>query len=255
MDKLSIMGVRIDNVSMDEVVKISEKKIEENEQYIIYTPNTEFVMMCQKDEEFLRLMNKSDINIPDGVGLIYAAKIKKHPLKEKVAGYDLSVNLLKMANDKGLKLYVVGGKPGVADLAMKNVKETYPRINIVGAQHGYFKGSHLGNFGHEDELAIIEDINKHQPHILFVGFGAKKQEQWIEHNKDLLKANIIIGNGGTLDGLAGLVKRAPEIYIKLGLEWLYRLVKEPKRITRQIVLPVFMLKVIFGNNNIVKVIE
>ena len=255
MDKLSIMGVRIDNLSMDEVLKIAEEKIEKDEQYIIYTPNTEFIMMCQKDEEFLNLMNESDINIPDGIGLIYAGKIKKHPLKEKVGGYDLSVNLLKMANDKGLKLYVVGGKPGVAEAAMENVREKYPGIKIVGAQHGYFKGTHLGKKGHEEELAVIEDINKHQPHILFVGFGAKKQELWIEYNKDLINANVIIGNGGTLDGLAGIVKRAPDIFIKLGLEWLYRLMKEPKRIKRQIVLPVFMLKVIFGNKNIVKEIE
>jgi len=255
MDKLSIMGVRIDNLSMDEVLKIAEEKIEKDEQYIIYTPNTEFIMMCQKDKEFLNLMNESDINIPDGIGLIYAGKIKKHPLKEKVGGYDLSVNLLKMANDKGLKLYVVGGKPGVAEAAMENVREKYPGIKIVGAQHGYFKGTHLGKKGHEEELAVIEDINKHQPHILFVGFGAKKQELWIEYNKDLINANVIIGNGGTLDGLAGIVKRAPDIFIKLGLEWLYRLMKEPKRIKRQIVLPVFMLKVIFGNKNIVKEIE
>ena len=255
MDKLSIMGVRIDNLSMDEVLKIAEEKIEKNEQYIIYTPNTEFIMMCQKDEEFLNLMNESDINIPDGIGLIYAGKIKKHPLKEKVGGYDLSVNLLKMANDKGLKLYVVGGKPGVAEAAMENVREKYPGIKIVGTQHGYFKGTHLGKKGHEEEIAVIEDINKHQPHILFVGFGAKKQELWIEYNKDLINANVIIGNGGTLDGLAGIVKRAPDIFIKLGLEWLYRLMKEPKRIKRQIVLPVFMLKVIFGNKNIVKEIE
>ena len=255
MDKLSIMGVRIDNLSMDEVLKIAEEKIEKDEQYIIYTPNTEFIMMCQKDKEFLNLMNESDINIPDGIGLIYAGKIKKHPLKEKVGGYDLSVNLLKMANDKGLKLYVVGGKPGVAEAAMENVREKYPGIKIVGTQHGYFKGTHLGKKGHEEELAVIEDINKHQPHILFVGFGAKKQELWIEYNKDLINANVIIGNGGTLDGLAGIVKRAPDIFIKLGLEWLYRLMKEPKRIKRQIVLPVFMLKVIFGNKNIVKEIE
>ena len=255
MDRLSIMGVRIDNLSMSEVLKIAEEKIDKNEQYIIYTPNTEFIMMCQKDEEFFNLLNESDINIPDGIGLIYAGKIKKHPLKEKVGGYDLSVNLLKMANDKGLKLYAVGGKPGVAEAAMKNIREKYPGIKIVGTQHGYFKGTHLGKNGHEEELAVIEDINKHQPHILFVGFGAKKQEQWIEYNKNLINANIIIGNGGTLDGLAGIVKRAPDIFIKLGLEWLYRLMKEPKRIKRQIVLPVFMLKIIFGNKDIVKEIE
>jgi len=255
MDRLSIMGVRINNISMNEVLKIAEQKIEDDEKYIIYTPNTEIIMMCQKDEEFLNLMNKSDINVPDGVGLIYAGKVKRFPLKEKVAGYDLSINLLKMADEKGLKLYVVGGRPGVAEAAMKNVQNDYPGIKIVGTQHGYFKGAHLGEFGHDEELSLIEDINKQKPHILFVGFGAKKQEQWVEYNKSLINANIIIGNGGTLDGLAGLVKRAPDVFINLGLEWLYRLIKEPKRITRQIVLPVFMVKVIFGNKDIVKEIQ
>ena len=255
MDKLSIMGVRINNISMNEVLKLAEQKIKNDEKYMIYTPNTEIIMMCQKDEEFLNIMNKSDINVPDGVGLIYAGKIKKFPLKEKVAGYDLSINLLKMADEKGLKLYAVGGRPGVAEAAMQNIQKKYPGIKIVGAHHGYFKGTHLGEFGHEEEIAVIEDINRHKPHILFVGFGAKKQEQWIEYNKDLINANIIIGNGGTLDGLAGIVKRAPDIFINLGLEWLYRLIKEPKRITRQIVLPVFMFKVIFGNKDIVRVIE
>ena len=255
MDRLSIMGVRINNISMNEVLKIVEQKIENDEKYIIYTPNTEIIMMCQKDEEFLNLMNKSDINVPDGVGLVYAAKIKKLPLKEKVAGYDLSINLLKMADEKNLKLYVVGGKPGVAEAAMKNVQNKYPGIKIMGAQHGYFKGAHLGEFGHEEELSLIEDINRHKPHILFVGFGAKKQEQWIEYNKGLINANVIIGNGGTLDGLAGIVKRAPDIFINLGLEWLYRLIKEPKRITRQIVLPEFMFKVILGNKDTVKEIK
>ena len=252
MDKLSIMGVRINNISMNEALKTAEKKIENDEKYIIYTPNTEIIMMCQKDEEFLKIMNRSDVNVADGVGLIYAGKIKKLPLKEKVAGYDLSINLLKMAHEKGLKLYVVGGKPGVAEAAIKNVQNKYPGIKTVGSRHGYFKGSHLGNRGHPEEKAVIEDINKHKPHILFVGFGAKKQELWIDYNKDLINANVIIGNGGTLDGLAGIVKRAPDIFINLGLEWLYRLIKEPKRIKRQIVLPEFLLKVIFGSKDLVK---
>lgn len=255
MDKLSIMGVRINNVTMTEVMGIIEDKIEKKEQYIIYTPNTEIVMMCQDDGEFMDLMNKSDINTPDGVGLIHASKIKKLPLKEKVAGYDLSVNMLELANRKKLKLYAVGGKPGVAEKAMEKIHEKYPDINITGCHHGYFKGSHLGQYGHEEEQRVLEEINKGEPDILFVGFGAKKQEQWIEYNKDKINAKIIIGNGGTLDGLAGNVKRAPEIFIKLGLEWLYRLAKEPSRITRQIVLPVFMVRVILGNKNIVKEIK
>ncbi len=255
MNKLSIMGVRIDNKSMSEMMDIIKSKISSREQYVIYTPNTEFVMMCRNDDEFMQLINKSDTNIPDGIGLIYASKIKKNPLKEKVAGYDLSVNMLKLADEQGLRLFAVGGKPGVAEKAMKNIHEKYPGINIVGTMHGYFKGTHLGMNGHEEEKEVLEKINKAEPHILFVGFGAKKQEQWIEYNRDKINAVIIIGNGGTLDGLAGNVQRAPEVFIKLGLEWFYRLMKEPKRITRQVLLPRFMLKVLFGGRDIVKEIE
>lgn len=255
MDKISIMGVRIDNKSMDEVVKIVEDKLFKKEKYIIYTPNTEIIMICQKDKEFLNYMNKSDINIPDGIGLIYASKIKNHPLKEKVAGFDLSMKLLELANKNRLKLYAVGGKPGVAKEALKKVQEDYPNIKIAGSHHGYFKGAHLGQGGNEEELSVVDEINNANPDILFVGFGAKKQEQWIEYNKDKLNAKIIIGNGGTIDVLAGNVKRAPDIYIKLGLEWFYRLIKEPQRISRQAVLPVFMAKVILGNKDIVKEIN
>ncbi len=255
MKRLDIMGTRIDNVNMNEAVKMCQSKIDNNEQYIIYTPNTEFIMMAKKDDEFRQLLNKSDLNIPDGVGLIYASKIKKNPLKEKVAGYDLTVNLIKLANEKGLKIYFVGGKPGVAEKAAQKILSEYPNVKIVGARDGYFKGTHLGMQGHEEEKLLIADINDKAPDILFVGFGAKKQESWVEYNKSLLNTKIIVANGGTVDGLAGEVKRAPDIYIKLGLEWFYRLMKEPKRIKRQMLLPQFMLKIIFSGSDIVKVIE
>ncbi len=255
MKKIDMMGTRINNVTMDEAVNTCEKKVNNGEQFVIYTPNSEIIMMANRDEEFKELLNKSDLNIPDGIGLIYASKIKKHPLKEKVAGYDLTVNLIKLANEKGLKIYFVGGKPGVAEKAAQSIKKDYPNVNIVGVSDGYFKGTHLGMQGHEEEKRIIDDINDKSPDMLFVGFGAKKQEQWIEYNKNLINAKIIVGNGGTVDGLAGEVKRAPDIYIKLGLEWFYRLMKEPKRIKRQILLPQFMLKVIFSGNDIIKEIE
>lgn len=252
MEKISIMGVRVDNKSMDEMLSIVVDKINKNQQYVIYTPNTEIIMMCQDDKEFLEYMNKSDANVPDGIGLVYASKIKNKPLKGKLAGFDLSIKLLELAQEKKLKLYIVGGKPGVADKAIENIKTKYPNIEIVGSHHGYFKGAHLGLKAHEEELIVIDEINKSKPHILFVGFGAKKQEQWIEANRQNVKANIIIGNGGTIDVLSGAVKRAPDIYVKLGLEWLYRLMKEPQRIKRQLAIPVFIARVFLGGKDIVK---
>lgn len=252
MECIYILNVKINNVTLEDVMIEIEENLKNNKQTSIYTPNTEFIMMCLKDNEFLDLINKADIVVPDGIGLIYASRIKKIPLKERIAGYDLSVKLLELANKNNLKLYMIGGKPGVAEKASKRIGEKYPNISMSGCNHGYFKGTHIGMSGHEEELEIINDINKKSPDILFVGFGAKKQEKWIEYNRHKINAKIIIGNGGTIDGLAGNVKRAPNIFIKLGLEWFYRLIHEPKRIKRQIVIPLFLFTIIFGGKDVVK---
>ncbi len=255
MKKLDILGTRIDNVNMNEAVDVCHKSIVEDKKITIFTPNTEFVMMAKRDDEFRAFLNKSDLNIPDGIGVIYASKIKKNPLKEKVGGYDLTVNLLKLANENNYKFYFVGGKPGVALKASENIAKNYPNVEVVGAKDGYFKGTHLDMEGHEEEMQIIADINAKKPNVLCIGFGAKKQEKWIIKNRHKLNVNIIIGNGGSVDVLAGNVKRAPDIFIKLGLEWFYRLITDPKRIKRQLLLPQFMLKIIFSNKDAVKIIE
>ncbi len=133
----------------------------------------------------------------------------------------------------------------MAEKAGRNIEEKYPNINIVGYHHGYFKGSHIGEKEHPEELAIIDEIVKKKPDIIFVGLGFPKQEIWIEENKDKLPSKVVIGNGGTMDILSGNTNRAPEIFQRLGLEWFYRLIKEPSRIKRQLVLPKFMLQVLF----------
>lgn len=214
----------------------------------IYTPNTEIVMACKEDEKLREIVNSGDLIIPDGIGLIHASNIKNKPLKERVTGFDLSIKILEIANREGYSLYLLGGKDGVAKEAGKNIEKNYPNINIVGYHHGYFKGSHIGEKEHPEELAIIDEIVKKKPDIIFVGLGFPKQEIWIEENKDRLPSKVIIGNGGTMDILSGNTKRAPEIFQRLGLEWLYRLIKEPSRIKRQLVLPKFMLQVLFGKN-------
>lgn len=251
-ESIRIMGVRIDKVTLDLAIEKVHSYLQGNKTNVIYTPNTEIVMAANKDKELKNLLNQGNLVIPDGIGLIYASKIKKRELPERVTGFDLSVKMLKLASKEGYSIFLLGGKEGVAKEAEEKISERFPKIKIAGSHHGYFKGAHIGFSGHEEEKKVIEEINNSNADILFVGFGAPRQEKWIHSNKDKLKCKVIIGNGGTIDILAGRVKRAPLIYQRLGLEWLYRLVKEPWRIKRQIVLPKFMLKVLFSRNNIVE---
>lgn len=246
MDNIKIFGIRIDNVSLDEATKIVDGFLQGDRLRTISTPNTEIVMAAKDDEKIKGIINNSDLVIPDGIGLIYGSKIRGKPLKERVTGFDLSIKLLEIANEKGYSLYLLGGKEGVAKKAGENILKRYPNIKLAGFHHGYFKGSHTGYNNYEEEMEIIDEINKAKPDIIFVGLGFPKQETWIAANKDRLPGKVIIGNGGTMDVLAGKSKRAPEIFQRLGLEWLYRLIQEPRRIKRQLALPKFMLHVLFN---------
>ncbi|SDZ36597.1 N-acetylglucosaminyldiphosphoundecaprenol N-acetyl-beta-D-mannosaminyltransferase [Proteiniborus ethanoligenes] len=251
-EKISILGVNVDKITLKDAEERVKSFLNSNTINTIYTPNTEIVMEARNNQELKSLLNKGDLVIPDGIGLVYASKIKKKPLLERVAGSDLSMRILDIANDEGHSIFILGGKPGVAQIATENIKKKYPNIDIAGYHHGYFKGTHIGHKNHEEENEVINIINKAKPDIVFVGLGAPKQEQWIDENKEKLNCKVIIGNGGTVDIIAGTVKRAPEVYQRLGLEWLYRLLKDPRRIKRQIVLPKFVLIVLFSKDEIVK---
>ena len=248
LDSIKIFGLRIDNLNLNEAKNTVEVFLKEDGLKTIYTPNTEIVMAAKEDEKLKNIINSGDLIIPDGIGIIHASKMKKKPLKERVTGFDLSMEMLEIANKMGYGLYLLGGKEGVAKDAGKNIIKNYPNIKILGTHHGYFKGAHIGYKDHEEEIKILEEINNLKPDIIFVGLGFPKQEIWIHENKCRINSKIIIGNGGTMDILSGNAKRAPEIYQKLGLEWFYRLIKEPSRIKRQIVLPKFMLQVLFSKD-------
>ncbi len=181
--------------------------------------------------------------IPDGIGLVIASKIIKNPLKERVTGIDLMENILNYCNENNKSIFILGGKPGVADRAVENIVKKYPNIKKSGSYHGYFKGHHIGHEGHDEEKEVINKINELKPDILFVAFGAPKQELWIQRYKDEVNTSILMGVGGSVDVYAGEVKRAPEFYQKFGLEWLYRLVKEPWRYKRMMLLPKFIVQV------------
>lgn len=248
MESIKIFGVKINNISFDEAVQEIKGYLKGNSLKTVYTPNPEIVMGARDDMKLKALLNSGDMVTADGIGLIYASKIKGKPLKERVTGYDLSLKLLEIGNDNSYSIYFLGGKEGVAKKAGENVKRDYPDINIAGYHNGYFKGSHNGYQDHSEEKSIIEEINAAEPDIIFVGLGFPNQEKWINANKNRIKGKVIIGNGGVMDILSGNINPAPDIYRRIGLEWLYRLVKEPARIKRQIVIPKFMLKVIFSKN-------
>ncbi|NLY66771.1 MAG: WecB/TagA/CpsF family glycosyltransferase [Tissierellia bacterium] len=246
MKKVTIFGVQIDNTTLEEARHLMKEYLKADELRTICTPNTEIVMAAKKDPKLVELINEFDFIIPDGIGLIYGSRIRKKPLKERVTGFDLSMELLKIANEEGYSLFLLGGKEGVAKKASQNIVKVYPNIRIAGVHNGYFKGSHNGYKGHEEEEKIIDMINSSKPDIIFIGLGFPRQEIWIRENKNRIHGKVIIGNGGTMDVIAGKSKRAPEIFQKLGLEWFYRLMKEPSRIKRQIALPKFVIAILLN---------
>lgn len=246
-EKIDILGLNICRVNMKDAMNFVKIAIEKKQKSIIFTPNSEIVMVANKDEEFKNILNKADLLVPDGIGLVLASKYLKKELQERVTGIDLMEEMLKYANQEKKSIYILGAKDGVAKKACENIKLKYNNIDVKGSYHGYFKGFHIGMKNHIEEQLVLKEINEKKPDILFVAFGAPKQEKWINEFKDEIGANIFIGVGGSIDVYAGNVKRAPKIYQKLCIEWLYRVIKEPFRIKRIMLLPLFILKVLKNN--------
>lgn len=227
---INILGVYVNKITMKEALLRSESFFD-GKPHLVFTPNPEIILECEKDSGLTDIINSADLLLPDGIGIVIASKILGVGLPERVSGYDFLCGLFEKYRDK--KFYLLGSKPGVSEKAMDNLKKQ--GINVVGCHDGYFK----------DDSEVISDILEKSPDILAVCLGAPKQEKWIFEHKDELNVPISICGGGSLDVLAGVVKRAPAIYQKLCIEWLYRMVKEPrKRIPRILKLPVFVKDVV-----------
>lgn len=237
MEKVNILGVNVDKVTHSEAVAKIIKMLNESGDHVVFTPNSEIILMAYKDPDFCGILNSADLLTADGIGVVYASKIVGDSVPERVAGYDMACSVIDEIAKSGHRLYLFGGKPGVAEQAQQNLKEIYPLLNIVGTHDGYFAP--------EDEDAIIEDINASGADLLFVCLGAPKQEKWIDANRARLNCRVMMGIGGSLDVFAGTAERAPEIWCDLGLEWFYRLIKEPWRIGRMMALPKFGFTVLF----------
>lgn len=229
--KIDVMGVGFDNLTKEEFVARAEAMLREKDRGYVVTPNAEIVYESIQDECFRDLLNGASLVLPDGAGVVLGAKILGTPLKEKVAGIEFGEEVCKLLARNNGRLYLLGSKPGIAETAGRKLAEKYPGLVICGTADGYFK----------DEAAVIGKINAANPDVIFVCLGAPKQEKFIRNHFNELNATLMLGLGGSLDGYAGVAQRAPRWMINLSLEWLYRLIKDPKRLGRMMRLPKFVL--------------
>lgn len=236
MNKVNILGVKVDMVNIAEAADKIMGFFNEDRLHTVFTPNSEIIMAAYRDPEFCAMLNESDLLTADGIGVVYASKILKKPISERAAGYDIARKVLEKLNYTDHKLFLFGGKPGVAEEAADNLRKDYPELHIVGMKNGYFQP--------EDEAEIVREINESSADIVFVCLGAPKQERWIYAHKDELHVKVAMGIGGSLDVFAGRVERAPDFWCKIGMEWFYRLMKEPWRIGRMMDLPKFAATVL-----------
>ena len=201
--------------------------------HYVVTPNPEIVEVCRENPAARAAVNGADLVLPDGIGVIKGAAILGTPLKEKTPGIEFAAGIMERMAKSGASLYLLGAKPGVAEQAGKRLQERYPGLVIAGAHDGYFK----------EDGPVTEVIRESGADCVFVCLGAPKQELWMQKNGPATGAHLLCGLGGSLDVFAGVVERAPKFWSDHGLEWFYRLCKEPKRIGRMMKLPLFLVHV------------
>jgi N-acetylglucosaminyldiphosphoundecaprenol N-acetyl-beta-D-mannosaminyltransferase len=238
--RIQILKVPIDVVTMEEALKRVIEYIEDRKTHVVVTANAEMVMQAQEDAELMEILQKADLVLADGAGVVWAARHKGSPVPERVAGADLVARLLQTAPAKGYRIFFLGAAPGVAALAAEIIHAAYPGVTICGVRDGYFTS--------DTEQEVINEICAARPDVLLVGLGVPRQEKWIWRHKEQLKVPVCIGVGGVIDVMAGVVQRAPVWMQKAGLEWSFRLIKQPYRIVRMMALPRFVLRVLGKNN-------
>ena len=234
-ERVNILGVDVDAVTMAEAVDVVRRAMDTRAGVMVATANAEMLMRATHDEELRHILNASALVVPDGAGTVWAARHLGHAMPERVAGYDLAQELLRCAPAEGRRVYFFGSAPGVAEKAKAKAEQIYPGIEIVGVRNGFFSPA--------DNAAIIAEIRAARPDLLLVALGVPKQEKWIAAHLAELDVPVAIGVGGTLDVMAGVMKRAPYWMQRAKLEWLFRGLMQPKRAGRLLALPKFVLKV------------
>ncbi|WP_338631214.1 WecB/TagA/CpsF family glycosyltransferase [Clostridium baratii] len=232
MSRIKFLNIEVDNLTMTEAVEAVDTLIQKREPSYVVTPNVDHIVKLEKDTEFRDVYENADLILTDGMPLIWISKLKGNPIKEKVSGSDLFPKVCELASVKGYKVFLLGAAEGVAAKAAKNLKEKYKGLNIVGTyspSYGFEKK--------DDEIKnIINMINKVKPDILAVGLGAPKQEKFLYKYKNKLNVPISLAIGASIDFEAGNISRAPRWMQNFGLEWAYRLFKEPRRMFKRYII-------------------
>ena len=231
--RVNVLGVGFDNLTMDEAVARAVELLGEEGTHYVVTPNPEIVEVCRENLAAKIAVNEADLVLPDGIGVVKGAAMLGTPLKEKTPGIEFAAGLMEGMAKEGKSLFLLGAKPGVADMAARNLERKYPGLVIAGTHDGYFK----------EDAPVVEEIRQSGADCVFVCLGAPKQELWMAKNGPATGAHLLCGLGGSLDVFAGVAERAPKFWSDHGLEWFYRLCKEPKRIGRMMKLPLFLVHV------------
>lgn len=234
---ISILGVPVHDVTLEETLALIDQFVHDGTSHQVCTVNPEFIMTAQSDAEFKRILQHSSLNLPDGIGVVWAARRLGHPLRERVAGSDLVGVIADRAQRTGWRIFLLGAAEGVAEQAAIILRERYPQANIVGAYAGSPRA--------EEEADITARVRSSGADVLLVAYGAPGQDKWIDRNIQQTGVAVAIGIGGSLDFIVGKQKRAPQWLQRIGLEWLYRLIREPWRWRRQLALPRFVWRVLF----------
>lgn len=231
--RIDVLGVGFDNLTLDEAVEQGVRLLHEEGTHYVVTPNPEIVEVCREDPEAREAVNGAALVLPDGIGVIKGAAMLGTPLKERTPGIEFASALMGKMAAEGLSLYLLGAKPGVAEQAAEKLAARYTGLKIAGTHDGYF----------QEDGPVAESIRQSGADAVFVCLGAPKQELWMKKNGPATGARLLCGLGGSLDVFAGTVERAPKFWCDHGLEWFYRLCKEPRRIGRMMKLPLFLVHV------------
>lgn len=234
-EAVEILGAKVDCVTMDEALARIESFIAAKTPHIVVTADSSGLVAAQSDQVFREILRTADLVTPDSAGVLWAAKRKRANISARVSGVDILARLCALSADKGYRLFFLGAAPGVAEMAAEKLRLLYPGCNIVGTKHGYFPAD-------SDEV-VAREVAESKLDVLFVAMGIPRQEKFIAATKKIIQAPVAIGVGGSLDVFSGRAKRAPKLIQKLNLEWLWRVMLNPRKFSKVKSLPVFAWRV------------